>query len=127
MYVKRVFSDLQLNHHIIAMIKKHLSLGLFCFIISVSFIFGQNNLPTSNHENLITDYLKNNKARFGLQSDDFTDLAINNAYYSEGTEITHVYINQTYQNIRIYNAISSVAIKNGEVFYFSNRFHNAIN
>lgn len=108
------------------MIKKHLSLGLFCFIISVSFIFGQNNLPTSNHENLITDYLKNNKARFGLQSDDFTDLAINNAYYSEGTEITHVYINQTYQNIRIYNAISSVAIKNGEVFYFSNRFHNAI-
>ncbi|WP_370000815.1 T9SS-dependent M36 family metallopeptidase [Winogradskyella sp.] len=108
------------------MIKKYLSLGLFCFIMSVSFVFGQNNLTTSNQENLITDYLKNNKARFGLQSDDFADLAINNAYYSESTEITHVYINQTYQNIRIYNAISSVAIKNSEVFYFSNRFHKAI-
>ncbi len=94
--------------------------------MSVSFVFGQNNLTTSNQENLITDYLKNNKARFGLQSDDFADLAINNAYYSESTEITHVYINQTYQNIRIYNAISSVAIKNSEVFYFSNRFHKAI-
>ena len=98
--------------------KNYLSLVLLCLIVSVSFVFGQSNEPSSNYEALINDYLKDNQSKFGLQSEDYADLVINNEYFSAGTEITHVYINQAYQNIRISNAISSVAIKNGEVFYF---------
>ncbi|MTE26912.1 T9SS-dependent M36 family metallopeptidase [Winogradskyella ouciana] len=106
--------------------KNYLSLVLLCLIVSVSFVFGQSNEPSSNYEALINDYLKNNQSKFGLQSEDYADLVINNEYFSVGTEITHVYINQAYQNIRISNAISGVAIKNGEVFYFSNRFFKDI-
>ena len=108
------------------MIKNYLLRVTLCLLVPVSFVFGQNNLQSSELKVLIDDYFENHKSDYGLVDKDIEELVINNEHFSESTGINYVYVNQTYKGIKIYNAISSVAIKNGKVFYFSNRFHNAI-
>ncbi|WP_179334247.1 T9SS-dependent M36 family metallopeptidase [Winogradskyella costae] len=107
------------------MIKKYIYLVLL-LLLSVSYSFGQSDLKSSEYGILIIDYLKANKSEFDFKDKDLENPVINNAYYSENTAVTHVYLNQTYQDIRLFNAISSLAIKDGEVSYFANRFLNNI-
>lgn len=100
----------------------NLRLVLLLILISTSNIFGQNNLNTSEHETLISNYLEDQKSFFKFQDKDVEQLVVTNSYYSESTDLTQVYINQTFEGIRIFNAISSVAIKNEKIFYYANRF-----
>ena len=100
----------------------NLRLVLLLMLISTSNIFGQNNLNTSEHGTLISNYLEDQKSLFKFQDKDVEQLVVTNSYYSESTDLTQVYINQTFEGIRIFNAISSVAIKNDKIFYYANRF-----
>ncbi len=99
---------------------------LFILALSTSLSFSQNNLESSEHGALIIDYLEDKKSDFNFKDQDFEQLVINNEYYSENTEVTHIYVNQTFEGIRLFNAISSIAIKDGKVFYYANRFLNDI-
>ena len=36
--------------------------------------------------------------------------------------MTHVYVGQQHNGIKVFNAISSIAVKDGKVFYFGNSF-----
>ncbi|MDB9961785.1 T9SS-dependent M36 family metallopeptidase, partial [Oceanihabitans sp.] len=60
------------------------------------------------------------KSDYNLIDNDIQDLYVTNEFFSKSSEITHVYVNQRYQGIKIHNAISSVAIKDGAVFYYAN-------
>ncbi|EDP72531.1 Protease-associated PA [Flavobacteriales bacterium ALC-1] len=104
----------------------NLFLILLLIVVSASHLFGQNNLKSSEYGALIIDYLKEKKSDFNFNDQDIEQLVVNNAYYSESTDLTQVYVNQTFQGIRIFNAISSVAIKDDKVFYYANRFLNDI-
>ncbi|WP_179316452.1 T9SS-dependent M36 family metallopeptidase [Winogradskyella undariae] len=107
------------------MIKTYICLVLF-LLLSASYSFGQSDLKSSKYGITILDYLKDNKSNFNFIDKDLENPVINNEYYSENTEVTHVYLNQTYQGIRLFNAISSVAIKEGKILYYANRFLNHI-
>ncbi|WP_179374784.1 T9SS-dependent M36 family metallopeptidase [Winogradskyella wichelsiae] len=107
------------------MIKKYIYLSLLLFL-SISCSFGQSDLKSSKYGTLIVNYLKDKKTDFDFKDKDLENPVINNEYYAENTEVTHVYLNQTYQGFRLFNVVSSIAIKDGEIFYYANRFLNNI-
>ncbi|WP_104734844.1 T9SS-dependent M36 family metallopeptidase [Hanstruepera ponticola] len=84
--------------------------------------FSQNGLTESEYGSKIQMYLDQEKENYNLLSSDIADLSISKEFYSKKTKITHVYVNQRYQGINIFNAISSVAIKDNSVFYYANNF-----
>jgi hypothetical protein len=109
------------------MIKNYICLTLLLILgIPTSFIDGQNNLESSEYGAIIISYLEGRKSDFDFKDRDIEQLVVNDTYYSESTDLSQVYVNQTFQGIRIFNAISSVAIKNDKVFYYANRFLNDI-
>jgi hypothetical protein len=99
---------------------------LFVLTLTLS-INAQITLQNSEYNTLLTNYLNDSKIRYSFEDEDISDLYVNNQYDSESTGLTHIYLNQAYQGKRIYNAISSVAIKEGKVFYYANRFKTNIN
>ena len=70
----------------------------------------------------IQTYLNTNKDKLQLTTSDINDWVINNTFNSDVTGIDNYHVNQRYQGIEIYRAITNFSIKNGEVFYVGNRF-----
>ena len=77
----------------------------------VSFGYSQSNLTNSEYGSGIQQYLDQNKDSYNLVSSDLADLYVNKEFFSTKSKITHVYVNQRYQGINIFNAISSVSEK----------------
>ncbi|MBT8324816.1 MAG: T9SS-dependent M36 family metallopeptidase, partial [Winogradskyella sp.] len=71
-------------------------------------------------------YLNETNSQYNFTDRDLEELYISDTYFSKNTNITHLYINQYFEDIKINGAISSVALKDGKVFYFANRFLNFI-
>ncbi len=84
--------------------------------------FSQNSLADNEFGSLIQNWLNQKKDNFNLSQNDILDLEVSDAFFSKKTKINHVYVNQSYQGIRIHNAISSVAVKDNYVFYYDNGF-----
>ncbi len=102
-------------------------LFLLCLIFLCPYVtFSQNYDQPSEDVGFILDYLKEHKSDFNFQDKDIEQLIVTNEYLSKSTGLTHVYVNQTFEGIKIFNAISSVTIKDDGVVYFSNRFLNNI-
>ena len=89
---------------------------LFLFLISTS-IFSQNQSNT-----IIEEYLKETKSTHMLIDSDIDEFFINNEIDSESMGMKILYINQMHNGIKIYNAISTISIKDSEVFYYTNNF-----
>lgn len=70
----------------------------------------------------IQSYLEQNKTSLKLTSQDISDWFIESDGNSDVTKIDNYFIKQRYQNIEIYNAVSNVWVKNGEVINVANRF-----
>jgi hypothetical protein len=94
----------------------------FSTVLCFNLMESQTPLKSHKYRELITDYLNNKKADYGLFNKDLETLLVTDSYTSKTTGVSYVYIQQTFQSIKIYNAVSSFAIKNNDVFYFSNRF-----
>ncbi|OBX23694.1 MULTISPECIES: T9SS-dependent M36 family metallopeptidase [Bizionia] len=104
--------------------KKLLFLAVLVF---ANVVYAQSNLMESNYASVIQNYLNQNKEKYGLSVSDISDLTVDNEFLSKNSKITHVYVNQRYQGIPIFNALSSVAIKGNAVFYYANRFTGNVN
>ena len=89
---------------------------LFLFLISTS-IFSQNQSNT-----IIEEYLKETKSTHMLIDSDIDEFFINNEIDSESMGMKILYINQMHNGIKIYNAISTISVKDSEVFYYTNNF-----
>ncbi|MFD2551712.1 T9SS-dependent M36 family metallopeptidase [Bizionia sediminis] len=96
-------------------------------LVFTSMAYSQSNLLSSEHGRTIQNYLNQNKEKFNLSVSDIADLAINQEVFSKSTKVTHVYVSQQYQGIPVFNAISSVAVKNNAVFYYANNFVDNLN
>jgi PKD repeat protein len=87
-------------------------------LLSVSLaVFGQ-----SNQKDLIQAYLTANQAQLQLKPSDFADWVITDSYNSKHNGVSHVYVNQRFSGIKLYGAISSIAIQNNQIVHFGNRF-----
>jgi extracellular elastinolytic metalloproteinase len=94
---------------------------LLCAVINGS-AQTQSNDEQTQVQSAIMTYLNANQTRLNLSSQDISSIIVTNQFESKSTGLTHVYLNQAYQGKAIFNAISSVALKDDEVFYFANRF-----
>lgn len=103
---------------------KHLSPPALLIFMCLFFskINAQVHLSNSPYETLVKNYLSEHLLSYNLTAADIQDLLIQNEVFSKSTRINHLYLNQQFQGIRIYNAISSLALKDEKVFYFANRF-----
>ncbi|NNC51287.1 MAG: T9SS type A sorting domain-containing protein [Flaviramulus sp.] len=92
------------------------------FLLLAYSVVGQSDLKDSNYATVIKNYLtsSNNMAKFS--NADLEDLYVNKEIFSKKTKVTNVYLNQRYKGVKIFNAISSVAIKDNTVFHFADRF-----
>ncbi len=99
-----------------------LKLLLFVFIMIPILVSSQDNSSENKYQSLIQEWLLQNKNKYQFTDQDIKDVRINESYYSKKTNLTHVYLQQTYKGIEIKNAISGIAIKDTSIFYFSNSF-----
>ena len=91
-------------------------IALLLMILSSSLGFSQDMKAK------IQSYLEQNKTTLKLTSQDISDWFIESDGNSDVTKIDNYFIKQRYQTIEIYNAVSNVWVKNGEVINVANRF-----
>ena len=70
--------------------------------------------------------LLKNAARLGISPADVDAAVITNAYTDPATQITYIYLQQAYQQIKVYNTIITAAFRNGSLLYHSGFFVNNI-
>ncbi|MCF6279470.1 MAG: T9SS-dependent M36 family metallopeptidase [Flavobacteriaceae bacterium] len=75
---------------------------------------------------LIRTYFNENKQTLNLLEEDVSDWIITNEVYSRKSEVTHVYVQQVYNGIPIFNAVGNFAIKNNRILFSQNSFINNI-
>ena len=74
----------------------------------------------------IQSHLNSNLMKFGLTTKDVSDWVIESEVSSEDTKVTSYYIVQRFQGIEIFNAQSTVSVKEGKVINMGNRFKKDI-
>lgn len=70
----------------------------------------------------IQEYLKTVQPKFKLTDLDIAAWSASDQYTDRATGITYTYLQQEVDGVRIFNAISTVAIKGGKVGHFASRF-----
>ncbi|PWH84143.1 peptidase [Algibacter marinivivus] len=100
---------------------------MFLFVLAFTFsVKGQSELSKSKYAGIITSYLSSSENASKVSGSDLTDIYVNREVFSKKTGIANVYLNQRYNGIKIYNAITAVGIKNNKVFHFAEKFQKNI-
>ncbi len=102
------------------MIKPQLLLRLFFMLILVGLV---SATQAQRYHDVISAYLQKEKSNLRLSDVDIDNWVISDQYDNKQTGITYTYINQQIEGIRIFNAISAIAIRNSEIVHFANKFH----
>jgi len=98
------------------LMKQFLTLIVFFCVACIS-LKAQDAAP------LIQRYLLENQEKMHLSRAEATDgWVISDQYITQHNQVTQVYVQQMLHGLKLYNAVSSVAIKNGEVAAFNSRF-----
>jgi uncharacterized repeat protein (TIGR01451 family) len=66
-------------------------------------------------------YLEKNRQQWSLSPEDLSDLTVSNQYTSEHNGVTHLYLLQRHAGIEIYNTVSGVHLKDGQVVFVTNQ------
>lgn len=77
---------------------------------------------SQNERGKIQAYLNSHLSELNLAQADASDWIIESKTTSKSTKITNYYINQRYNGIEIFNALSNVWIKDNNVIHIGNRF-----
>lgn len=95
---------------------------LFSSLLSILFVFNVNAQDYIGSKSNISSLLQKHKAEFSLEDADLEGFIITDQYTSEHNGVTHVFLNQTVNGVKIYNAILNLNIKNGELLFHGNQF-----
>jgi len=99
-------------------LKPFVALGLF---LMMQIGFAQSALSESSNAGAIELYLNQKQLDYNFSDTDIQDLIVSSEFTGKN-DVTHVYVTQRVQNIEVFNAISSFAIKHNFVFHFANNF-----
>lgn len=92
--------------------------ALLLLLLSTTFTAGAQRFQST-----IRTYLQQEKAQWQLSDTDVSNYTITDQYDNEETGVTYTYLTQQVGDIRIFNAVSSMAIRDGKVVHYANRFH----
>jgi uncharacterized repeat protein (TIGR01451 family) len=98
--------------------------NLTCLVLLFCALLGGKNSFAQSYPNLsiATQYLRQHQAEWGVKDADLNELLLSSQYVNDYNGVTHLYFQQQHQGIEIFNAISSVHIKEGVVQYVAPRF-----
>ncbi len=85
-------------------------------IIGSAAVYAQTTLPD------ISAILVRNKGALGLSSEDLSGYTVSDAYTTAHLGVTHVYLQQTYQGIPLYNGILNLNLIGDKLVSFGNRW-----
>lgn len=91
-------------------------LSALFLMLSVTGIFAQTNLPD------IPTLLDRNKNDLGISTADMAEYVISSAYTTAHLNVTHVYLEQKYKDIRVFNGILNLNLIGDRVISFGNRW-----
>jgi uncharacterized repeat protein (TIGR01451 family) len=92
---------------------------IFIALLCCTTIFAQHDKKIIIAKNYIHQQLND----WHLTETDIADLSVDNVYQTKHNGLSHIYLRQRYQGIKIFNAITTVnVLPNGEVLHASNRF-----
>lgn len=91
-------------------------------ILLTLLVFSSFMLFSQSKEHIIQSYLDVNKSKYNLTTEDVQNWSIQSTGTSDGMGTDNYYIIQQYSGTDVFYAVSSVAVKNGEVFYYANNF-----
>ncbi len=74
-------------------------------------------------QSTIQSYLQKEKAQWQLSDTDINNWIVTNQYDNQQTDVTYTYLTQHVDGIRIFNAVSTMVIRDNNVLHFANRFH----
>ena len=102
-------------------------LRLLSLLILPIFVFAQKSDKSKPDpepmKKLVLSYLLENKLEWKLTDKDINSWTISDFYSNEKTSTTYLYIHQQVNGIRIFNAVSSVSIKDGKIKSFAKRLY----
>lgn len=104
--------------------KNYFSLSLSAFLLFFGAANAQKTLSDLEYGSVIERYLDRNAAKYRLTSNDLEDLVVLSNTNTNKSGLELAYVNQSYQGIKIYNAISTFAVKDNEVFSYADNFTN---
>jgi extracellular elastinolytic metalloproteinase len=67
-------------------------------------------------------FLREKPAQFGLNARDVADLKVTDVYTSRHNGVTHVWVQQQYQGIPVFNGLFGLHLKQGQVYTTGHRF-----
>lgn len=85
--------------------------ALITFLLVTANVFAQKNTGPGE----VAVLLRNNLSGMGMSSADLANMRVSNTYFNKHTGTTLVYLQQTYKNIDVYNAIKVLAFKEGKL------------
>ena len=100
--------------------KKHRLLAKMLFVMLCAFLSISVQAQTEIAD--VKNYLTANAAKQNLTAADIAEMTVSSSYFSSTTDWYHIYFNQTYQSVEVYNALLNVTLKNGQVEYVANSF-----
>jgi hypothetical protein len=96
------------------------------FVLAFLLAFSSISLKAQTEIATAKNYLSDNISKYKLTKSDVTDMTVSSSYLSPTTGWYHIYFNQTYQNVEVYNALLNVTLKNGEVVQANSTFEENI-
>jgi PKD repeat protein len=81
---------------------------------------GQNSNYTNYYKKIVSDYLVEKKTELNLTDKDIKDWIVNSCY-TDKSGTTYFYIDQVVNDIRIFNAVTTISISQSQVKTFANR------
>ncbi len=96
---------------------------LYAVILSIAlFTTGYHLNAQQPDANLLLDLVKKNAAPLRLSPADADNAMISHSFTDSKTNITYVYLQQAYQQIKVYNSIMTIIFRNDELLYSSGKF-----
>ena len=103
-------------------------LRLVCLLFITLLLNSKNSKAEKKEEAqlkaIVLNYLDDNKTNLNLTETDISNWMISDYYSNSKTGITYVYVHQMVNGKRIFNAVSSVTVKEGKVLSFAKRFYS---
>ncbi len=87
------------------------------------FLFAAQVLPAQNVHEAALRFLRADPAKFGLSADDVADVRVTDEYTTQHNGVTHVWLQQQYNGIPVFNALFGLhQLPGGEIAHVGHRF-----
>lgn len=94
-------------------------------ILIFLFLTAAISLTAQNFESIAIDHVVSNPRDFSTNVNDASKLLVVNKHTTAASQLTHVYMNQLHNGMKIHNAIANVSLDaDGNVFHTGNRLVN---